>query len=127
MSSGTFKGLTALAVSTSMLAISSPAFAQLDEIIVTAQKREQSLQDVPISIAAFDLEALETNRVEGLEDIGRIAPGVTVTPNSADANGVQVNIRGIGILDPQVGQDSRVAIYQAVSYTHLTLPTNREV
>ena len=112
MSSRTFKGLTALAVSTSMLAISAPAFAQLDEIIVTAQKREQSLQDVPISIAAFDLEALETNRVEGLEDIGRIAPGVTVTPNSADANGVQVNIRGIGILDPQVGQDSRVAIYQ---------------
>ena len=69
MSSGTFKGLTALAVSTSFLAISAPAFAQLEEIIVTAQKRSQNLQDVPISIAAFDLEALETNRVEGLEDI----------------------------------------------------------
>ena len=112
MSSRTLKGLTALTLSTSLLAISAPAMAQLDEIIVTAQKREQNLQDVPIAIAAFDLEALETNRVEGLEDIGRIAPGVTITPNSADANGVQVNIRGIGILDPQVGQDSRVAIYQ---------------
>jgi len=112
MSSRTFKGLTALAVSTSLLAISAPAFAQLDEIIVTAQKKEENLQDVPIAIAAFDLEALETNRIEGLEDIGRIAPGVTITPNSADANGVQVNIRGIGILDPQVGQDARVAIYQ---------------
>ena len=112
MSSRTFKGLTALAVSTSFLAISAPAFAQLDEIIVTAQKKEENLQDVPIAIAAFDLQALETNRIEGLEDIGRIAPGVTITPNSADANGVQVNIRGIGILDPQVGQDARVAIYQ---------------
>ena len=112
MSSRTLKGLTALTLSTSLLAFSAPAMAQLDEIIVTAQKREQNLQDVPIAIAAFDLEALETNRVEGLEDIGRIAPGVTITPNSADANGVQVNIRGIGILDPQVGQDSRVAIYQ---------------
>jgi len=112
MSSRTFKGLTALAVSTSLLAISAPAFAQLDEIIVTAQKKEENLQDVPIAIAAFDIEALETNRIEGLEDIGRIAPGVTITPNSADANGVQVNIRGIGILDPQVGQDARVAIYQ---------------
>jgi len=68
MSSKTFKGLTALAVSTSMLAISSPAFAQLDEIIVTAQKREQSLQDVPIAISAFDIEALETKRIDGLED-----------------------------------------------------------
>ena len=88
------------------------AMAQLDEIIVTAQKKEQNLQDVPIAIAAFDVEALETQRVEGLEDIGRIAPGVNITPNSADPNGVQINIRGIGILDPQIGQDSRVAIYQ---------------
>ena len=112
MSSRTLKGLTALTLSTSLLAFSAPAMAQLDEIVVTAQKREQNLQDVPIAIAAFDLQALETNRIEGLEDIGRIAPGVTITPNSADANGVQVNIRGIGILDPQVGQDSRVAIYQ---------------
>ena len=112
MSSRTLKGLTALTLSTSLLAFSTPAMAQLDEIVVTAQKKEENLQDVPIAIAAFDIEALETNRVEGLEDIGRIAPGVTITPNSADANGVQVNIRGIGILDPQVGQDSRVAIYQ---------------
>ncbi len=102
-----------LILGASSLAFATSAQSQvIDEIIVTAQKKEENLQDVPISIAAFDIEALETNRIEGLEDIGRIAPGVTVTPNSADANGVQVNIRGIGILDPQVGQDSRVAIYQ---------------
>ena len=52
MSSRTLKGLTALTLSTSLLAFSAPAMAQLDEIIVTAQKREQSLQDVPISISA---------------------------------------------------------------------------
>ena len=62
MSSRAFRGLTALAVSTSLLAISAPAFAQLDEIVVTAQKREQSLQDVPISINAFDLVSLESKR-----------------------------------------------------------------
>ncbi len=111
---GTFwKPLSLLALSSSVMAISMPAQAQsLDEIVVTAQKKEQNLQDVPIAIAAFDLESIQTNRIEGLEDIGRVAPGVNVTPNSADVNGVQVNIRGIGILDPQVGQDSRVAIYQ---------------
>ena len=112
MSSKTFKGLTALAVSTSLLAISAPAFAQLDEIIVTAEKRTENLQDVPVSIAAFDLEALENNRIEGIEDIGTFTPGVYVTPNPADPNGVRVSIRGIGTFDPQVGQDSRVAIYQ---------------
>jgi len=111
MSSRTFKGLTALAVSTSLLAISAPAFAQLDEIVVTAQKREQSLQDVPISINAFDLETLEKNRIAGIEDIAKYSPGVYTTPNPADETGVRVNIRGIGTFDPQIGQDSRTAIY----------------
>ena len=35
-----------------------------------------------------------------------------ITPNPADNNGVRVNIRGIGTFDPQIGQDSRIAIYQ---------------
>ena len=106
------KGLTALALTTSLTAISSPAFAQLDEIIVTAQKKSENLQDVPIAIQAFDIKALENNRIEGIEDLGTFTPGVYVTPNPADPNGVRVNIRGIGTYDPQIGQDSRVAIYQ---------------
>lgn len=112
MSSATFKGLLALTVSTSAFAISAPAFAQLDEIIVTAQKKEESLQDVPLSIAAFDLEALQTYRIEGPEDIGTFTSGLYVTQNPADPTGVRISIRGIGTFDPQVGQDSRVAIYQ---------------
>ena len=111
MSSRTLKGLTALTLSTSLLAFSTPAMAQLDEIVVTAQKREQNLQDVPLSINAFDLEALESKRIQGLEDIAEFAPGVYTTPNPADENGVRVNIRGIGTFDPQIGQDSRTAIY----------------
>lgn len=111
MSSTTFKGLTGLALSTSLLALSAPAMAQLSDIVVTAQKREQSLQNVPISINAFDMEALEKNRIDGLEDIAKFAPGVYTTPNPADETGVRVNIRGIGTFDPQIGQDSRTAIY----------------
>ena len=112
MSSTTFKGLTGLALSVSFLALSAPAMAQLDEIIVTAEKKSENLQDVPVAITAFNLEALENNRIEGIEDIGTFTPGVYVTPNPADPNGVRVNIRGIGTFDPQIGQDSRVAIYQ---------------
>jgi len=106
------KGLAALTVTTSLTALSTPAFAQLDEIIVTAEKKAENLQDVPIVIQAFDLESLENNRIEGLEDIGTFTPGVYVTPNPADPSGVRINIRGVGTLDPQVGQDSRVAVYQ---------------
>ena len=114
--------LIALVSATSVLALSAPAFAQdaddaeervdPNTIIVTAQKREQNLQDVPISITAFTSEQIESQRIEGVEDIGRLTPGVAVTPNPADNNGVRVYIRGVGTLDPQIGQDSRVAIYQ---------------
>ncbi len=112
--------IVALASATSVLALSAPAFAQdsaedevsgNDVIVVTAQKRAQNLQDVPIAIAAFDTEALETNRIAGVSDLGKVAPGVYVTPNPADPNGIRINIRGIGTFDPQVGQDSRVALY----------------
>jgi len=47
-----------------------------------------------------------------LEDIGTFTPGLYVTQNPADPTGVRISIRGIGTFDPQVGQDSRVAIYQ---------------
>lgn len=114
--------LFALTTATSAIALSAPAMAQgtgsNDEatdrniIIVTAQKKEQDLQDVPITIAAFNAEQLEAQRIEGVEDLGRVAPGVAVTPNPADPTGVRVVIRGVGTFDPQIGQDSRVAIYQ---------------
>lgn len=111
MSSKMFNGALALAVTTSSLAFNAPAFAQLDEIVVTAQKREQNLQDVAISINAFDLEALESKRIQNISDIATFAPGVYTTPTPADETGVRVNIRGIGTFDPQIGQDSRTAIY----------------
>ena len=109
-----------LALSVSALSVSAfaqDAAAQEDAesgntvIIVTAQKRAQDIQDVPISIAAFDIDSLEANRLEGVEDLGRLVPGVYVTPNPADNNGVRLNIRGIGTFDPQIGQDSRIAVY----------------
>lgn len=111
-----------LAATSSLLALSAPAFAQEADaqddqvsgntiIVVTAQKKTQDLQEVPISITAFDAEALATERLVSVQDIGRLTPGVYVTPNPADPSGVRINIRGIGAYDPQVGQDSRIAVY----------------
>ena len=110
-----------LAATSSLLALSAPAFAQEADtqddqvsgntiIVVTAQKKSQDLQEVPISITAFDAEALATERLVSVQDIGRLTPGVYVTPNPADPSGVRINIRGIGAYDPQVGQDSRIAV-----------------
>ena len=51
-------------------------FAQLEEIVVTAQKRAENLQDVPISVAVVSKEMLEQNFFEGLTDIEDFAPSV---------------------------------------------------
>jgi iron complex outermembrane receptor protein len=52
-----------IAVAISALAFSTSAFAQLEEVLVTAQKREQSLQEVPIAISAVSGELLEQTGV----------------------------------------------------------------
>lgn len=57
---------------------SPPVLAQsrvvLDEIIVTAQKREENLQEVPLSISAVSAEQLELRNIEGLDDLNGVAP-----------------------------------------------------
>lgn len=80
----------------------------LREIIVTAQRREQNLQDVPISIAAADQETLESSGVENLKDIGFISSGVSVTDSNAY---VFPTIRGIGTFVQGSSSFSSVAIY----------------
>ena len=57
---------------------SADRYSGLGEIIVTAQKREQSLQDVPIAVTAVTQDALEVNRVTNVMDLSSLAPGFTV-------------------------------------------------
>ena len=51
----------------------------LEEIIVTAQKKEQSLQDISISIKALSGETLETVKADSLDDIVRLVPSLSMT------------------------------------------------
>lgn len=83
----------------------------LTTVEVTAQKRAQNLQDVPISIQAFDAERLETFRIDGFDDLQTFTPGLTASPNPADSSGLRLSIRGIGQDDPQIGLDATVGLY----------------
>ncbi len=73
--------------------------AVLDEIIVTAQKREQSLQEVPVSIAVFDADLMDRFNVSDFSDFADIVPGLTYATTGAVGSS-NYFIRGIG----QVGQ-----------------------
>ncbi len=52
------------------------AAAQIEEILVTARKREESLQEIPMSITAFDAAALERNRINDISDLAKYTPGL---------------------------------------------------
>lgn len=78
------------------------------DIIVTAQKREQNLQDVPVSVSVLSSAALANNRVAGIEQLAQIAPSVNFT-NSANTRGQGVSVRGIGTLNFSDGVEPSVS------------------
>jgi iron complex outermembrane receptor protein len=83
----------------------------LEEVIVTAQKRAESIQEVPISITAFGSEKLEAMGISDIEDIGANVPNLVLNTFNNDANTVRLFIRGIGQNDVQLTQDPSVALY----------------
>ena len=63
-----------------LAAVPFAAQAQLEEVIVTAQRRETSLQETPISIQAFTAEDLELAGLEQGRDLGIMVPNVVLNP-----------------------------------------------
>ncbi len=83
----------------------------LEEVIVTAEKREQSLQDVPTSIVALGEESLEKFNINELEDFGAKVPNVVTNEYFGIATTFRSFIRGVGAVTVEVTQDPAVALY----------------
>src|SRR6266478_211922 len=86
---------------TSDTSATSAATGGLEEITVTATRREERLQDVPISVSAFSQEKLDAEGLRNIDDLSRLSPGVTFSRNgtgsSANYNdeNSDINIRGV--------------------------------
>ena len=85
------------------------AQATIEEVIVTAQRTEQSLQDVPIAVSAFTDEALAERQIEYASDIQLQVPGVNFTATQFGAGGF--SIRGITNLATAASADAGVEIH----------------
>ncbi|MBK7250881.1 MAG: TonB-dependent receptor [Gammaproteobacteria bacterium] len=83
----------------------------LEEIIVTAQKREESLHDTPISIVAFSANQLADRGISSLEGLQADVPSLNLSPHPQSTTTVRAFIRGIGIVNDQISYDPSVAIY----------------
>ena len=97
------------------IVLSSPdvlmAAPALEEVIVSAQKREESIQDVPISIAAFSQESIEKFGINDLKGLASKVPNVVINEFTGSSTTVRLFIRGVGQNDVQVTQDPSVALY----------------
>lgn len=83
----------------------------LDEIVVTAEKKSESLQRTPISIVALGQAEIENMRINDVTDIGNAIPNVQQQSHPSSANTPLITIRGIGAMDDQITQDPSVAVY----------------
>jgi iron complex outermembrane receptor protein len=91
----------------------------VDALIVTAQKREENIQDVPIAISAFSQKDLEEQKIEGGFDLLKAVPNVTFSKNNFTS--YNFSIRGIGTKAVSVTTDPGVA----VSFNNVALLQNR--
>ena len=103
--------LTVILMAGTALTTNVPAFAQdsgLDEIIVTAERRAESIQDVPIAISAQTAETLQQSGINSTQDLKFVTPGLTIGTQLASAVPF---IRGVGSQTTAVGQDAVVSTY----------------
>jgi iron complex outermembrane receptor protein len=111
------KGLLFVALA-SALAVSPTAIAQngddalIEEIMVTATKREASIYEVPIAISAFEGDKLAEQGIIEIVDIGKFVPNLNITQFSAGhISSANPFIRGIGLQDHLITTDPGVSVY----------------
>ncbi len=135
---GTLVSMAALATAIATPALGQAAAPQaaadeqggLQEIVVTAQKRAENVQDVPIAISAFTSEALTERSVTSVASLSNLAPNVTLdagTPFSGSTAVLSAYIRGIGANDFAFNIDPGVGIYLDGVYLARSVGANQDL
>ncbi len=114
------RNILAIALFSAIASLAAPVAAQepadaeeetrtLATLTVTAQKREEALQDVPISVTVLDEQLIQDTGVRDIKDMQILVPGLTVTSTQSEAI-TTARIRGIGTVGDNVGLESSVGI-----------------
>jgi iron complex outermembrane recepter protein len=105
------KSLVALSVAVSVSAMAEQSTGVLEEVVITAEHREESLQKAQISVSAFDRQEIEDRGISNGLDLSQIAPNVNAQPYVGGKTGVSFNIRGIGNAETLISFDPAVSVY----------------
>jgi iron complex outermembrane receptor protein len=87
------------------------AGARIEEIVVTAQRREENLQEVPIAVSSFSASELTASRISTIENVALKTPNFTLVPQASGNTTYGVAMRGVALTDSVITADSPVGIY----------------
>ena len=115
MSRQFFRTPIAIAVTAIAIPMTPQAFAEnglaLEEVTVTAQRRSQNIQDVPLAVSAISGEELSNRGLSSLDELAQSVPSVTLEASRATNTTLTAFIRGVGQQDPLAGFEQGVALY----------------
>jgi len=83
----------------------------LEEVIVTATRREQTVSEVPLAISVFTGRQLQLQGISEVSDLARVSPSLVISTSSAESIGTEVRIRGVGTSGNNPGLEASVGIF----------------
>ncbi|MGH8422130.1 MAG: TonB-dependent receptor, partial [Pseudomonas fluorescens] len=83
----------------------------ISEIIVTATKRSESVQDVPLAVSAFDAEQLQKTGVANVREMVRLVPSLRISGAQAESFNANITIRNLGTNSTNIGVESAVGVF----------------
>ena len=98
--------------------------AEIEEITVTAQKREESIQEIPLSVTALGSAMLEQRGVTDIGDMGQMAPNVRITSNPGSQSSLTISIRGVAQASPATTNQGSTGLYVDGAYISKTSGSN---
>lgn len=102
----------AIAAASSTALVNADQYRGIEEMVVTVQKTEESLQDVPLAVTAFDATAIEKRGIVGMQDIGKAVPSLQVPSFPTSSDNLGFFIRGVGNADSNIlTRDNSVGVY----------------
>ncbi|MEM7728976.1 MAG: TonB-dependent receptor [Pseudomonadota bacterium] len=87
------------------------AFAQIDEVITTAQRRVETTQDVPVAVTVLSADDLEVRQIQDTLDIQAFVPNLNLATNTGTSNAARIFLRGIGEDESRGAVEPAVGIY----------------
>jgi iron complex outermembrane receptor protein len=103
---------------------------ELAEVVVTAERRSENIQKVPISVTAFTADAMQTRNLTDLQSLGNLTPGVNLdagAPFSGDRSVLSASIRGIGQDDFAFNLNPGVGVYVDGVFLARTIGANQNL